>query len=145
MSEETTETQRGQGPQPNITAKARSSRGSILPGTIMGVTLAVIFRLPSLVLSVPLKIPIANELFFLPQLVFRLTVCRHCGTPERVLVRDGTWLVLWGIVLLGFAWFGRRLPVGRALVATLGIIILVTVVMHLLFPLIGLKFSFNAI
>ena len=142
----TTETQRSQGLQPNITAKARSAIRSVAPGAIMGVTLGVIFLLPSWVLSARPDF-LANELFFLPQLVFpgSLNVCRHCGTPERVLVWDGTWLVLWGIVLLGFAWFGRRLPVGRALVATLGLIILVTLAMHLLFPLLGLEFSFNAI
>ena len=83
-----------------------------------------------------LPFPLENVLFFLPQIVF------PAGWTKA---GQNTWwfIPIWGAVVLAFGWFsrGRRGPLVWLTAAA--VIVLTTIALHLLMPMLGMRFELD--
>jgi len=96
--------------------------------------------LPFLVLT--FHIPFGTLLLFiLPQYIVPTNT--YLRGPGAVQVWPWTWVLVWAVACVAFAWFARRLPIVRSAGAAALIVVLVTVLIHVAIGVAGWSFELD--
>ncbi len=115
---------------------------SILPAVIFIAVLAFVSFLPLLVLvlNIPSSVCPTLVCFLWPQYVVPANTYRQ-SAGQWAHVWSGMWIITWLVTTAAFGWLFRREPTLRVLLASLLLIVVITVAMHLALSALGLRFE----